>query len=225
MKRNLTVFFSLFLVLAFSSCTFKKEEPKVSTWSDIKISTGAENSTWTVESSENSTWTLSTWKIEDEVKTSKNITVVDWVTTYKNDEKAYEISYKNAENLKLNENYETAQVFIVDQKTGSSVSVLTEDYSFAEDIDSLEKYFDLSVENLKSVLKWIKDFKKEKFELNWQKWFKASYVMEVKDISIKIEQLVFDNGKKMAYLVTKTLTDSSLDSQLQEIVNSFKIKK
>ena len=112
-------------------------------------------------------------------------------------------------------------------KKWNSVSVLSEDYSRAPGIVDAEKYFEESVKNLKAALKeqWISEIKREDVTINWTKWIKATYSMSTQGSKLNFEQYFFDNGKKQAFIVTKTVVWDNDDARLTSVVNSFKLVK
>ena len=235
MKKYLIL--ALVSTLALTSCGTKKDENKKEATTGTKTETSTTVKTGATESQKvetktstgSNTATASTWTADTTVKTTKStegITEKDGVSTFKNAERWYEISFKKADGLEGEVGFQNTEIFIADMKKWNSVSVLTEDYSIAPNITSLDKYFEESVKNLKNALKdqWVSEIKKENVTINGVKWLKATYSISLQGSKINFEQYFFENGKKLAYVVTKTVVWAD-DPRLTTVVNSFKLVK
>lgn len=239
MKKYFAV--ALLSTLILASCGTKVDEnkTKTNTWTTTTTKTTT-NTGNTVDLSKGNTGTGTA----SDTKTSTGTTVdlnkaptpaasylteKDGEVSYKNTEKGYELSFKKADNLQVQEGtgwFAQPEIMVADTKTGSSISILTENYGINPQIDTLEKYFNLSVEGIQNQFK-PKDLKKEPVEINGVKWFKVSYEItnDKTKLSMKLEQYIFENGKKLAYIITKGLVQDSANAQLDAIIKSFKLIK
>ena len=161
------------------------------------------------------------WNFFSEINTDKFI-------TYVNKNKTYKVSSKKDEDILVKKDgYEhEVDISFVNLNSGSSVSVATEDYSQTS-LKNLKEYFGLSVELIEKEFK-LKDLKKEAVEINGSKWYKVSYELtnDKTNLTMKLEQYIFENDKKLAYIITKwTILGDDEEYKLDEIVNSFKILK
>ena len=123
----------------------------------------------------------------------------DNYTTYINKSKMYKISSKKGEYILVEKNYDDeVDIIFANLNSGSSLSVVTEDYSETS-VKDLKEYFDLSVEGIQNQFK-PKDLKKESVELNGSKWYKVSYELTNSEIgsTMKLEQYIFENDKKIS---------------------------
>lgn len=232
MKKYLIL--ALVSTLALTSCG-QKEEKKTDTTTWTKTETNTTVKTGTTETPKTSTSSTdtktATWSADATAKTSTTattgITEENGVSIFKNTEKWYEISFKKADGLDGQVGFQNTEIFIADMKKWNSVSVLSEDYSRAPGIADAEKYFEESVKNLKAALKeqWISEIKREDVTINWTKWIKATYSMSTQGSKLNFEQYFFDNGKKQAFIVTKTVVWDNDDARLTSVVNSFKFIK
>ena len=224
MKKYLIL--ALVSTLALTSCG-QKEEKKTDTTTGTKTTTNTTVKPGTTETPKTSTsstdTTTATWSADTTAKTSTaattGITEENGVSIFKNTEKWYEISFKKADGLDGQVGFQNTEIFIADMKKWNSVSVLSEDYSRAPGIVDAEKYFEESVKNLKAALK------REDVTINWTKWIKATYSMSTQGSKLNFEQYFFDNGKKQAFIVTKTVVWDNDDARLTSVVNSFKFIK
>ena len=161
------------------------------------------------------------WNSFSEINTDKFI-------TYVNKNKTYKVSSKKDEDILVKKDVYEHEVDIsfVNLNSGSSVSVATEDYSQTS-LKNLKEYFGLSVELIEKEFK-LKDLTKEAVEINGSKWYKVSYELtnDKTNLTMKLEQYIFENDKKLAYIITKwTILGDDEEYKLDEIVNSFKILK
>ena len=243
MKKYFAV--ALLSTLILASCGTKVDEnkTKTNTWTTTTTGTTTEKTTTntgnTVDLSKGTTGTgtasdtkTSTGTTVDLNKTTpatSYLTEKDGQVSYKNTEKGYELSFKKTDNLQVKEGtgwFAQPEIAVADTKTGSSVSILSENYWVDPKIDSLEKYFNLSVEGIQNQFK-PKDLKKEPVEINGLKWFKVSYELtnDKTNLSMKLEQYIFENDKKLAYIITKGIVQDSANAQLDTIIKSFKLIK
>lgn len=224
MKKYFIV--ALLSTLLLASCT--KKEEKIDTWTldDKKVvvdNKDVNTSTWNVEDTTNTGSKMDTDVSMD--SSTEKLVEKDGVYTFTDNAKGYQISFKKSDDYTHQEGQPGAEVLVANKKNGSSVSVLTEDYSMAPNLDTLEDYLKLSVENVKKAFN-LSEIKTEATELNWQKGFKIMYSLTNSGITVDITQYLFGSDNELAYIVTKWVVAwGEWSNEMQEIVDSFKLLK